>query len=592
MATTTEEIAIKLGIKNADLKAALADSGAAIKSFKEKGESGAVSVGNVFGKLADKVGGLRDVTSSLAVALGLNLEKIAESVARAITGFSQAEEEATKKFVELQTANTEESIRQIRKRGTEEQQYQAALANRAALQKKIVEFNVMESVIVAGIADEYGRDILPPQKELVVSVQKQLELEQLKSEQLKINATIVDYEAKKAEERKQKTEESSRNEYANSVKQRDAARELMTLEERRNSLLSEESALQTVIAIEDKNSKEYAADENRLLDVQKQIRSTNLEIAKGLSLGEKEDLELFRLKVKAKQAETDETKTLTIAEKARLLTLTLQLEAQKRALEVNQLYAKLLNGTITQAEQDRLKRLLDLNRLQELYGKLLDGTITPSERSELAVLIQQTDEVGKQLRKKLDIIAATTKQADAIDDVSNGEQGVTDELRKQIPLISKAADEEERRARAVLQAKMLAGGGGNIKTTGASASQLNDVQLDQLIQNLNKQLGPIKSADSMVGGVGGFLGTYKSIEQRLLQNTLDQAIAEKNLRSDFIQTITAFGDEGAQRAFSPSDYDRLKNLFNPDLAKKQGTDISSIAQTLKNLFPDQWAGLT
>lgn len=585
MATTTEEIAIKLGIKNADLKAALADSGASIKSFKEKGEAGGVSVGNVFGKLADKVTGLKDVTSALAVALGVSLEKIADKIARVIAGLSEAEEEAMKKFAELSTANAEEAIKQIRARGTAEQQYQAALRQRESLQKKINEFVYTEEKLVMGIADEYGREIVPASKVIVVNAQKQLELEQLKSQQLKVNADIVAYESKKAEEAKNRNEEAAKSAYEASVKMRDSARELMSLQERRNSLLSEEEALQSVLVAADKNTKEYAADTNRLLEVQKRIRETNLEIQKGLSLGEKADLELYRLKVKAKMAETDASVELTVAEKARLKTLELQLETQKRQLEINQLYAKMLNGTITTAEQEQLKRLLDLTRLQELYAKILDGSILPSERTELAQLIAQTGEAGKQLRLKLDMIDATDKQAEAVDGVHGGEQKVTTELEKQLALTKQLADEEEKRRIAFDKWSST-----SIKQKG-DVRNLSDIQLDQLIQNLNKQLGPIKQADAQYFGVGMPSGSYKSIEQYLLQQNLDQAIAERNLRRDFGSTLNSFGDAAAQRTYAPGDYERLKQLFNPDQAGKQAKDISAIANTLKNLFPDQYAGL-
>lgn len=62
--------------------------------------------GEFAGRIAEKVGeklyGLRDISHAVATALGLNLEKIGENVARYFTGLTKEEEEAYKKSETLQ----------------------------------------------------------------------------------------------------------------------------------------------------------------------------------------------------------------------------------------------------------------------------------------------------------------------------------------------------------------------------------------------------------------------------------------------------------------------------------------------------------
>ncbi len=93
-----DEIAVKLGLNATEFKAALRSAGAEVQKFKQQADPS--SLGNAFDGLSKKLINLKSLGGALAVALGVNFQAIAESIARLWVGMSKAQEDALKELVE------------------------------------------------------------------------------------------------------------------------------------------------------------------------------------------------------------------------------------------------------------------------------------------------------------------------------------------------------------------------------------------------------------------------------------------------------------------------------------------------------------
>lgn len=114
------EIGVKLTGDNSEYRSMLSDSV----------EKGAEFGGKLAEKVGDKLYGLKDISHTVATALGLNLENIAENAARLFTGLSKEEEEFYKKSADLAAQVTDAAAKNASARNTDEQNYQLALKAR------------------------------------------------------------------------------------------------------------------------------------------------------------------------------------------------------------------------------------------------------------------------------------------------------------------------------------------------------------------------------------------------------------------------------------------------------------------------------
>ena len=102
-----DEIAVKIGADPTALKAALADSDAAIRGFGQAGEK---SVGGLFNSMEERLTSYRNLSTAVFTALGLNFEKLGQDAARWLTGMDVATEESYKKLDESNTTTTDKLI--------------------------------------------------------------------------------------------------------------------------------------------------------------------------------------------------------------------------------------------------------------------------------------------------------------------------------------------------------------------------------------------------------------------------------------------------------------------------------------------------
>ena len=120
-------------------------------------------VGEIGKKLEDRFVGTRDVAHALATALGLNIEHMAESVARFVTGLSEDQEKQMKALLEQSDRVTDKMIKAMRSTLTDEQAYQMALKERESLQAKIAA-RTEEMGRALELERKYATDILTAAK--------------------------------------------------------------------------------------------------------------------------------------------------------------------------------------------------------------------------------------------------------------------------------------------------------------------------------------------------------------------------------------------------------------------------------------------
>lgn len=537
-----DEIAIKLGLKTGDLKAALADVGAQIKSLKQAGTdsnrgfldsfkdfkkgfqdlksviAGAGIVGAILQinetaqRFAEnwKGGFDEDVAATLrlkeagqdlgsviqntlgraAVTVIGTMEKLGTAVGALVYGVDAASDALNKLDAENKKAFDDAKLKKLR----EEEEKLAKVRRDAALAA------ASEGEKINLLAAEYVR-LLQEQRKLqagtVEFIRKQAEIEAAASALRKQDADVRRKEWEDRQKAADDAFEEQQRERAETEKnleklaelrekETDFARERLTLGQQQQEILREEASLVRELADLEEGSAEFNQKYNRLLEVRAALRKTETEAGR------------------------------TNIEIAKLLLIP---ENQRTDLQKEQL--KLLTGETTEHKQQL-----------ELANLLQRGVenLTADEKARLLVLTGQTAELKTQ----------------------------TAELEKQRGL------------------KVTV-------TQKGDVTKVSDVQLDQVIQNLNKQIAALKASYGATLPLG-----YKPPELVILENALFNAKKEQDLRRDFRNQYNTFGSEFVERNYAPSDFDRLLQLINPDLAKKDSHNLAVIAEGLAKVMPKEF----
>jgi hypothetical protein len=127
----------------------------------EKGLSQAQgSLGKVVGGAAGKLGNFKTLGTTLATAMGLNLEGIAEGLARLVVGFSKAQEAALLKLVETSKAAADELAQlAFKKQGGDDPQKRIVLLQKEVTSREAVA-NARKSLNASEIASIMKQQIL------------------------------------------------------------------------------------------------------------------------------------------------------------------------------------------------------------------------------------------------------------------------------------------------------------------------------------------------------------------------------------------------------------------------------------------------
>lgn len=543
-----EEIAIRLGVKSGDLKAALLDAGASIKQFKKTGESGPNE--GLVGTLKKQTQGLQQLRELLSSGV----------MAAAVKGFFNLAIDAANKSTDA----TDENARRVREFGRSLEDMRG-VAGRVAV--NVVGF-------FNGIGDKIG-DLINLNRAFNTSGFDGVR--QWRETRAAVEATAA--AAEQAERRLADVRKKSGAEFLAITKELADIEKRLTdqklkgldVYETERNLLIKLSGLQQELA----NFNGDAIEKRRL---QLEIARTQL-AADEATLAVRKDQANVEKKIADERKKAAEEEQRAFAELSQRRSLDRQQELEMFTLQRKN------RATLTDEERKRLAVLeaaavqkVNEVEIDDLLTKKVRGELTPEEAKRLDVLIEQSRKLQEQVNR------ATALAETVSGDVLPAEQAVTVALSEQNRQRQIAADLAERELQ-IARSRV-----GVVRTVGDERN-LNDQQLNDLIANLQRKVSTIRQQDQQVAGVGIPVGTYRSIEQIMLQGNLDKALQEQALRRDFQRTQAFFGEAGAQRAFSPQDYDRLSQLFNPDVQKQQAKDLSAIAGTLRNLFPEQYSGL-
>jgi hypothetical protein len=535
-----DEIAIKLGVKTGDLKAALAGANADIKAFKKGGE------GTGDDGLIKHMKGVTKQFADFKQMLA------ASGITAAVVGFFNLAIDAAQKSTDATDTNAA-AVRDFAK-GLDEVK---AMGGQAAV-VVVGAFNKIGAAI--GDAINIGRsfvengtqgfekwadaqDMLTTTAKAAEEAEKRLaDLHKKHGAELEAITRELASIEKKAQEQKLKgldvyETERNLNMHLIELRAKMAAADGDVVAQRR---LAVEIA-KTQLAVDDATlavKKDQAAQEKKLADERRKKREEQdkeeKETIKKRSLDIALERELFVIESKRAEHRTE-------AEKQRLKILTLQKEEKWNQAEIDNEIERSLTDGITPAEEKRLLQLIKQDKkLEEQIQKLVTAKGVIAAMSNLPPTVAPP-------------VAATEEAVDSI--------------------IAKWRNFQ-----------------GSISNQG-DVRNLSDTQLKTLIGNLQDKVaeGERKARE---GNKNPFdLTEGVSLDTTIYRGNLSAAQKELSLRNQFNSTVSRFGETAAERAFAPGDYERLAGLMNPEAQAKQARDIGTIATTLKNVFPKQAADI-
>ncbi len=542
-----DEIAIKLGIKTGDLKAALLDANAQVKAFKKAGES--TEDEGLMGQLKGIKNSFRNFKDLLAAGgiatAVVGFFRLAIDRAEELKGELNANAEAVRGFADgLKAAKDVAGNFAVLVIGTFNRLGEA-IGETVNIVRSFITNGTQGFEVWARTQDAIAntaRDAAIAEKNLADARKKN------GAEFEAITKNLADLE-KKSQEQKLKgitNDETQLNLIGRmwelQAKLRDS--ETSAIEKRRTQLEIAKTQLALDEVTLSVKKEEAAATKKNTEEMEKQwetARKEAADLAKRKALSQEQEIEIFVLQQK-------NAATLTKADRDRLAVLMLQREEKAKQVQIEDLLQK----------------------------KITEG-LSPEETKVLGELLKQTTELQKQIiAKQLLANVATTVQLPS-------EEAVTEELRKQKAIKDAMAKKTQEEALAAYYKT-------STQVVGDVLS-LSDIQLSALLAKLTPKFEDVKRLDDIYAGVGATLGLTKSFEQSMLKNNIDAVKREQDARRAFEQTVKMLGLQYAERTFSPDEFARLSQLINPDIAKKQANSIDRVDRTLTNLFPKQAAGI-
>lgn len=533
-----DEIAIKLGVKTGDLKAALANANVDIKAFKKAGEgSGDDGLIKHMKGVTKQFGDFKQVLA-------------ASGITALVVKFFSAAIDAAEKSKDA-TDTSAASVREFAK-GLEE----------------VSGIGGQVAVVVVGTFNKLGVAIGESINILKSFVQNGTQGFEVWAR----NQDLMDATAKAAEEQEKRLADVRKKHGAEFEA---ITKELLSLEKK-----AQEQKLKGLTIYETQNNLELhlfdlmmkqkavqndAITSRRLsVDIAKTqlaLDDANLAVKKDQAAQEKK---LAEERQKAKEKADKE-------EKEELKKRALDLEFEREIFVIEQKRSE----HRTQAERDRLK-LLQLQKaekwiqidIENLLEKSITDGLTPAEEKRLAELIKQDKKLGEQITKLVD-----AKRI--IGEISNLPATVAPPI----------AATEEAVDSIIAKWRNFSGSMSNQ----GDVRSLSDIQLQSLSVRLKQQVAEgerqarerVKNPFDLTEGV--------SFETQSYRANLTAVANEQALRRGFRSTVERMGIEGAEAKYAPNDFARLSGLN--DSQKRQANDIKTIATTLKNVFPKQAADI-
>jgi hypothetical protein len=554
MSSTADDIAIKLGIRAGDLKAALTDANAEIRKFGQSGSDSVGALEKVWEKLGHRVVGTRELAHAAATALGLNIEKISSHVAELITGISEQSAKAYEKLGDLSTELTNKQIDAMRRLTSLENQITLTQNDRERSQTRLNEARAAEAAQIS-TTRILLTGLISPATALVEMVQRRHAIEKSLTEQ--VDQTLALTRAT-AEEDRLRTEEKKKQEQ-----------------------------LSKIILDYNREEENHAAAINGYEAKVAALQHNLVEAKTALAAAEKGSLEQGKLVLEVQKARFAVDDAI-LAHKKQIA------GSAAEELEVLKLVHKVTSGIATGPEEARLKQINLIRQgraveleLVDLTNKAVAEKLTPSEQKRFTELLKQQAKLTEQINIQGEIIARAAETLTA-------EQQVTTELEKQVIARRKAAEAAEQLAK-------WDGAGMPLGLKG-----LSDVATDVLaakLQQLQKQADGIRANFRSSFSTPNVESDFGFVS---VSSQLAAVRAELAFRSGFISANAAGGRAGALGAFAASGNDPLAfdraygslQSWNTGQASTTqqlanvNNSLSAINSTLGKVFPGQATAVT
>jgi hypothetical protein len=507
------------------------------------------AAGKIGAKLTDKLIGARDVANVVATALGLNLEKIAESVSAYVFGVT---EEAKKDFEALaDTAEKTTAIvqEQLAKRRDQTQEHQHNLQQEASLERDM-----------NGLKQQ--------------QIDKEQEIAKLKAQALAYalagpsaaGATLaVDSEINRA------------------------TNELLGIQQKIGANQKDQQALKGTFDAEDQDrmKKTYAWEQGNW---ELGLRNLTLKQQAVAWL----DRENERLKewvaFKGEGVEKDILRHQADIAHLKYTELTGQLEKEARTSQFEQLEleAKLMSGTISPNERIRLdiirlqnEALVVHTKLQQLLSKPI-AEWNQADKDQFSALEKQNGKIAEQIEAKKKLLDETKKVAAEENKIPPAIEAAFAATKEFSAGMAEIFKQMENISAEWEQFK------GSITTFGRSDKDLSDRELQRKVSNINRDIFQRRTADATAPGSAYYNpsapGTDLLLEAQM--GNLQQTLAELKLRETVRRDASAFGQDAAFRMHDGLNEQRFAEIL------RTATDSQTVVDELKGLRTDLRTGRT
>ena len=221
---------------------------------------------------------------------------------------------------------------------------------------------------------------------------------------------------------------------------------------------------------------------------------------------------------------------------------------------------KILKQSIAQLEQVIGSGVLDVKNKEQQVNVL-------AER-RLLLLKEQKGEQGEVEKKLTEFFGPLDELSKKEKERLEEQKKITAELEKQKGIVKEVVVETKK-----LNAEKAI-------TFGVSRENVTELSNTQLASLQTKAMQQLSRAEQKQAASG----SVYSMEKNEAADYLNQIMGEINLRKQFSATANFEGGKYNERNYDVSTFERLKQLFNPDLANKQSNDISDISKNLRTLL--------
>lgn len=431
-----DEIDVRLGGDNSSFRAMLDRSSKDAEKF----------AGEIAGRVSGKLTGMKDISNALAAALGFNLQNIAENVARLFTGMSKEVEQAYKQLDVVGAQVADANIKNMRALLTEEQIYALNLRERDKLQKQIADtvattapqqlaMKQTELKLAQTTAEILAHEKKVREELAKVSIEAAKKQFDTAEKSVQTQFDILEGDEKIAA-LKQNIADTEAIIASGLLSKNELERFSATLAERKNELTKEEAkAKANASEAEAKHNERMIAarqkeidDKRSLMTVAQQMAALKQdEIGWEAVLADMSVSEEVRQHAQIELEKTrDKMRDLTLKKRKEEKELAeLLLIPENQRTEGEKLRLQVLQGTVTQKELEEEKT--------RLMAGLVAGTLTEAEKNRLRVLMDQKTVLDQQLATAQAISTTVDRRGKGVDQQSDDSlEGVRNRLRTDV----------------------------------------------------------------------------------------------------------------------------------------------------------------